>query len=191
MKGEKPKSDRDVLRDCWCRWTAIVAVFASGRPPRRRLDPCAYVDLRTELIAVCRSLAQSDGSERRFYAGLEEMITPWPYLRALEHADREVLAGLLRRCREVEQKLSGTKTRRDWPRHWRSAMAIIAGAVVIGGLVWVLLSMANVPALYSLRDSVDTIWLIVKAADNWKKGSAIAVIVVVAAVFIVSRSTRE
>jgi hypothetical protein len=191
MRGEMPKTDPDLLRDCWGRWTAIVALFAQGRPAGRRLDPCAYADLRRELIAVCRSLAQADGPERRFYAGLEETVKPWQYLRVFEHTDREILAGLLLRCREVERQLNRTKSRPVWQRRWRPAMAIVAGGAVIGGLIWFLLSMADLPVLYSVRDSADTIWLMIKSADNWQKGLAIAVVVVAAAMFIVSRSAKE
>jgi hypothetical protein len=191
MKGDTSKSDPDVLRDCWHRWTAIVELFARGRGSRHRLDACAYADLRRELIAVCRSLAQADGPERRFYAGLEETVNPWLYLRVFESADKEILAGLLLRCREVERKLNGTQSRLAWLRHWRPTMAIVAGGAVIGSVVWHLLAMADLPVIYTLRDSADTIWLTIKSTDDWQKGCAIAVLVVVGAMFIVSRSAKK
>jgi hypothetical protein len=190
VKEEKPKTDRDVLQDHWVRWTAIVALFARGRPARRRLDPCNYAALRRELIDVCRSLAKADGLERRFYAGLEELVKPWLYLRVFEDTDREILAGLLLRCREVEGKLNGQKSLPDRQRRWRPALAIMVGGAVTGALAWLLLSMAHHPALYNLRDSADTVWLMIKSAENWQKGSVIAMIVVGAAIFIASRTAR-
>ncbi len=192
MKGEKPTTDQDALRDYWGRWTAIVALFARQRPGRHKLDPCDYADLRRELIAVCRSLAQAGSADRRFYARLEEMVSPWLYLRVFESTDRELLAGLLVRCREVESKLSGGKSRPDRQSHWRAAIAIatVVGVGVIGGLAWLLLSMANLPVLYTVRDSADTIWLMIKGTENWMKGSVIAMIVVGVAMYLASRTAR-
>ena len=142
MRGEKQRSDRDVLRDCWSRWTTIVSLFAESSSARRRLDASAYASLRSELIAACRSFAHADGSERPFYAGLEETVKPWLNLRVFDHTDREILSGLLQHCREVESKLNGRQRRRALPLLWKPAMAIITGGVVIGGLVG-LLSMAE------------------------------------------------
>jgi len=189
MRGERRKTDRDVLRDCWGRWTAILALFAQGRPARRRVDPRAYAALRQELIAACRSLAEADGPERPFYAGLEETVKPWLKLSVLERTDREILAGLLLHCREVERKLNGRRWRPAWPRDWRPAMAIVAAGAVIGGLVW-LLSPGGLSILNTLRDAADTIWLTIEYADNTQKWSAIAVIIVLASMFIVSRTAR-
>jgi hypothetical protein len=183
------KTDRDVLRDCWGRWTAILSLFARGRPARRRLDPGAYAALRNELIAACRSL-EADGPERPFYAGLEETVKPWLNLRVLERTDREILTGLLLRCREVERQLNGRKWRPALPRHWKPAMAMVAGGAVICGLVWLLLPMANLSVLHTLRDAADAIWLTIWYADNWQKGSTIAVIIIVASMYIVSRTAK-
>lgn len=190
MRGERRRTDRDVLRDCWGRWIAILSLFARGRPARRRLDPRAYAALRQELIAACRSLAEADGPERSFYASLEETVQPWLNLRALDRTDREILSDLLLHCREVDCKLNGRKWRPAWPLHWGPAMAIVAGGAVIGGLVWLLLPMANLSVLNSVRNAANAIWLTIWYADNWQKGSTIAVIVVVASMFIVSRTAK-
>jgi hypothetical protein len=190
MKGEKSKTDQEVLQDCWGRWTANVALFAQGRRARHRLDPCDYAALRRELMAVCRVLAKADGPERRFYAGLEEMVNPWLYLREFEGTDRETLAGLLVRCREVESKLSGRKRKPASPRRWVRALALAVGGAVTGGLIWVLLTTAGRSVLYAVRDSADTIWLLIRSAPNWQKGSVIAMIVAAAAIFIASRTAR-
>jgi hypothetical protein len=190
MTGEKRKTDRDVLRDCWCRWTAILSLFARGRPARRRLDPCAYAALHKELIAACRSLAEADGPEQAFYASLEETVKPWLNLRALDRTDREILTGLVLHCRKLEHKLSGRKWRLAWPRHREPAVAIVAGGAVLGGFLWLLLPVASLSALITLRDAVDMTWLTIKYADDWQKACVFAVIVVVAAMYIVSRSAR-
>ena len=189
MRGERPRTDREVLRDCWCRWTAILSLFARGGPARRRLDPCAYAALHKELIAACRSLAEADGPEQAFFASLEETVKPWLNLRALDRSDREILTGLVLHCREVERKLSGRKWRPALPRHLGPAMAIVAGGAVIGGLVW-LFPRGGLSVLNHLRDAFDTIWLTIKYADDWQKACVFAVIVVVAAMYIVSRSAR-
>jgi len=182
--------DRDVLRDCWGRWTAILSLFARGRPARRRLDPGAYAALRNELIAACRSLAEADGPERPFYAGLEETVKPWLNLGVLGRTDREILTGLLLHCREVERQLNGRKWRPALPRHWGPAMAIVAVGAVICGLVWLLLPMADLSVLNTLRDAAVTVSLTIKYADSSQRWSAIAVIIVVAAMYIVSRSAK-
>jgi hypothetical protein len=190
MRGERQRTDREVLRDRWVRWTAILSLFARGSPARRRLDPCAYAALHKELIALCRALAEADGPERAFYASLEETVKPWLNLRALDRTDREILTGLVLHCRELERKLSGRKCRPAWPLHWRPAMAIVAGGAVICGFVWVLLPTGGLSVLNTVRDAADTIWLTIKYADNWQKACVFAVIVVVAAMYIVSRSAK-
>jgi hypothetical protein len=190
MRGERQRTDREVLRDCWGRWMAILSLFARGRPARCRLDACAYAALHKELIAACRSLAEADGPERDFYASLEETVKPWLSLRALDRTDREILTGLVLHCREFERKLSGRKWRPALPRHWGPAMAIVAGGAVLSGLGWLLLPVASLSALSTLRDAVDLTWLTIKYADNWQKACAFAVIVVVTAMYIVSRSAK-
>jgi hypothetical protein len=190
MRGERQRTDFDVLRDCWGRWTEILSLFARRRPARCRLDPCAYAALHKELIAACRSLAEADDPERAFYASLEETIKPWLNLRALERTDREILTGLALHCREVERKLSGRKWRLAWPRQGGPAMAIVAGGAVLGGFLWLLLPVASLSVLITLRDAIDLAWLTIKFADNWQKACVSAVMVVVAAMYIVSRSAK-
>ncbi|MGO9469408.1 MAG: hypothetical protein ACLQIB_08595 [Isosphaeraceae bacterium] len=189
MTAEKRKTDRDVLRDCWGRWTTILAQFAQNRPARRRLDPRAYAALRHELIAACRSLAEAAGPERLFYVGLEETVKPWLNLRVFERTDREILGKLLLHCREVECKLTGGRSSRTWPVHWKPAMAIVAIGAMVGGLVW-LLPTQGLSALNTLRDAADTTWLTIKYADNLQKTAGVAVIIVAASIYIASRGTR-
>jgi hypothetical protein len=189
MRGEKRRTDRDVLRECWCQWTAIVALFARKDPARRRVDPEAYATLRNEVIAACRSLAEPDGPERPFYASLEQTVRPWLDLRALERTDREILGGLLVSCRDAECQLKGRKSRLDWAGHWKPAMVIVAGGVVIGGLFWLFPS-EGLWVFNSVRDLAVIVWLKIKYADDWSKGCGIAVMVIVAAIYTVWRSAR-
>src|SRR5262249_16392728 len=79
------------------------------RPARRRVDPRAYTTLRNELIAACRSLAETDGERRSYYAALEDMVRPWLSLRVLARTDREILITLLSHCRELERKVTGRR----------------------------------------------------------------------------------
>ncbi len=149
----------------------------------------AYTALRHEIIAACRSLAEAAGPERLFYAGLEETVKPWLNPRVFERTDREILGKLLLHCREVECKLTGRKPRRAWPLPWKPAMAIVAIAAAVGSLVW-LLPTEGLSVLNTLRKGADTTWLTIKYADNLQKTAVVAVIVILASIYIASRGTR-
>ncbi len=168
----------------------MLALFAQNRPARRRLDPLAYAALRNELIAACRSFAETDDPNRPFYAGLEETVKPWLDLRVLEHTDREILSSVLQHCRAAERELDGGESRRAWVRRVGLALAIVGIGAVTGGLVWLLLPAADRAMLNSVREAADTIWLTFWHADDWQKWSAVAVIVVLASMFIASRTAR-
>ncbi|HKI21232.1 MAG TPA: hypothetical protein VKA15_25285 [Isosphaeraceae bacterium] len=187
MRARRRTTDRDVLCDCWGRWTEILALFALSRPARRRLDPRAYESLRSGVIAACRSLAATDGRERPFYAGLEETVKPWLNLNVLERTDREILGGLLTRCREMERQLNGRKRNPATPRHWRPLAAIAGLCAVIGGLVGLNLT-AGVSALDILRNLGNYIWYAINYADGVQLASA-CVVAVMASIFVVWRST--
>jgi hypothetical protein len=189
MRGERQRTDRDLLRDRWCRWTAILSLFAKKNPDRRRLDPRAYAILRNELIAACGSLAEADGPERLFYADLEQTVDPWLNLSVLEHTDREILSALLRDCREVERKLNGRKWRLALPLNWEPARVAVGGAV-IGCVVWLLSMTGGLWVLSTLSDVSNTIWSGIVSADTWQKSSALAVVFVLASIYMVSRTAR-
>ncbi len=189
MRGERWRTDRDVLRDCWGRWTAILSLFARRSPARRRLDPRAYADLRKQLLAVCRSLAAADGPERSFHAGLEETVKPWLDLGAFNRADSEILSGLLEQCRKVDAELNGRRWRPALSHRGELALWIVSGGAVAGGLVW-MLTMIGIPVLATLWGAVDMVWIWFRYADHWQKASIFAVMVVVASMYIVSRSAR-
>ena len=188
MGREGRRTDRDLLRDRWGRWTAILSLFARDCPARRRLDPRAYAILRKELIAACRSLAEADGPDRPFYADLEQTVDPWLNLSVLEHTDCEILSALLRDCREVERKLNGRKWGPALILHWGPAMVVVVGGAVIGCVVWLLSMTAGLSVLDTLSDVSWMIWWRIVSADIWQKSSAFAVFVVLASIYLASRT---
>src|SRR5215469_10572806 len=95
MTGQNPRAERELLRDRWSRWTAIVALHARRRPARRGVDPRTYATLRDDLIAACRSLAEADDERRAYYSALEDLVRPWINPRVLAGTDREILSTLL------------------------------------------------------------------------------------------------
>jgi hypothetical protein len=189
MTGQNSRAQRDLLRDHWSRWTAIVALFARRRPARRRVDPVAYATLRDDLIAACRSLAETDAERRSYYTALEDTVRPWLSPHVLDRTDREILFTLLSRCHEVERELTGRRWVLEWPSHLGPAPMIAAGAVVVG-LAWALQEF-GLPVLAALRDAADTAWLTFKFASPLQKLSAIAVLIVAASIYTVSRSVRS
>jgi hypothetical protein len=192
MRGQNPRAERDFLRDRWSRWTAIVALHARRRPGRRGVDPRAYATLRNDLIAACRSLAEADGERRSYYTALEDLVRPWIDLRVLARTDREILCTLLSRCREVEQDLGGRRWRREWPFPFAPAPMIAAGAALVA-LAWALLAFGS-PVLAVLRGTFDAAWLTVKYSGylgGFPMLSLVAVLLVVAAMFAISRTARS
>jgi hypothetical protein len=189
MTGGNSRASRDRLRFHWSRWTAIVALFARRRPARRRVDSVAYAALRNELIAVCRSLAEEDGERRAYYTALEETVRPWLSPRALARTDRELLFMLLDHCREVERELGGRRWVPNRLFHFNLVPWIATGAVVFG-LAWFLLEF-GLPVLEALRDLIATAWLTIQYSSNFLKLSVLAVVLVVASSYAISRTARS
>ncbi len=185
MTGRDSRAPRQALQEDWSHWTAIIALFARRRPARRRVNPRAYASLRKDLIATCRSLAETDGERSAYYAALEEIVRPWLSPRVFARTDREILFTLLHRCREVEQELTGRKPRPEWMRGFELGPILAAGVLVVG-LVGVL-GKFGPPVLVALRDVAETAWLALKFADDLRLYSVLAVIIIVAAMYVVSR----
>jgi hypothetical protein len=181
---------RDALRDRWSRWTAIVALFARQRPARRRVDPGTYEALRGDLMQVCRARAAAEEGKRGYYLGLEDMVRPWIDLRVLDRTDREILAALLRRCHEVERHLAGGQHILHWPSHLGRGSVI---AIAVAGVVLCVAGILRILG-YSLieivHDAALTLWLNVKYADAFYQMATVAAVVVIVAIFTVSRSAR-
>jgi hypothetical protein len=191
MKWEHPREHQDLLKDSWSRWTQIVELFALRRSGRRRVDPQAYSDLRSRLMATCRALAESatDAERRAYYTALEETVRPWLNPNVIGRTDHEILSALLSRCHEVEQELTGRR-RTVWRGPSRSLPVLFtfAGAVVFG-LVWVLLEFGR-PALEAAYDAVDTAWFNITRLSSFYLLSAIAIIIIAVAIYMASRTTR-
>jgi hypothetical protein len=188
MMGDDTKISRKLLRKCWGRWTAIVSLFAKRRPARQRIDPRAYAALRKDLIAACKSLAGADGERRSYYRALEETVRPWLSLRVFARTDREILSRLLDHCRDVERELWGRRWRLHWPRDFRPMSMITVGTAAMG-LAWILLELGG-PVAVAARDTVDTAWLTIKYSNGYYKLAVLAVLIVVGAMYTISRSVR-
>jgi hypothetical protein len=191
MSGARRRNDREVLRDCWGRWTAIVELFARRRPSRHRLDGRSYADLRTDLIAACRSAAEADEPRRPVYADLEGLVRPWLDLRTFARADQEILNTLLLHCREMHRELGGRGWSLKLPLRSAPTLALAVGGAAAAGLVWVLEQTSGLSMIDALRDVVDTVWLSILFADSFWKWSVLVVMLVVAAIYIVSRTARS
>jgi hypothetical protein len=189
MTGQNPRSQRDLLQDHWSRWTAIVARYAQRRLTRRGVDPRAYATLRNDLIAACRSLAETDGERRSYYDGLEDTVRPWLSPRVLARTDREILFALLSRCRQVERELSGRSWRLERPFPVGLAPMLAAGAAVVA-LAWALAAYGR-PVLAAGRDLFDTAWLTIKYSGNFLRLSVAGVLLIVAAIYAISRTAQS
>ncbi len=191
MRRRKPGTESEALRASWHRWTAIIELFARRRLARRRVDPREYRRLHQELLAACRSLADSAGEESRaYYEGLEGLARPWLSPKILAHADPEILDSLLARCRQVEAEL-GVR---------RQSSAILGGAIkallpvsaLVGSLV--LLWAAGVdmaPALDQARGWSDVIWFSVRRSSDMQKLALVTALVILASVYGVSRTAQS
>jgi hypothetical protein len=189
MNGQNPKAQRDLLRDDWSRWTAIVALFARRRPTRRRVDPRAYTTLHNELIAACRSLAEADAERRSYYTELEDMVRPWLNPRLFARTDCEILFTLLSRCRAVERDLTGRRKVLEWLSPSAPGPMIATGAVVLG-LAWAVLTF-GLPVLVIVRDAFDTAWLTIKYSSDLSKLSVVGVLIIVGAMSAIARTARS
>jgi hypothetical protein len=191
MRGETHRTSPEALLECWSRWTAIVALFARRRAGRRWIDPGTYAALRADLMGACRSRAEADVQKRGYYLGLEEMVRPWIDLRVLDRTDREILAVLLRRCREVERQLAG----RRWSLHWLSDIGpapVTAFLVLaVAACVALIMPLFGYSPIETVRDVTLTAWLHFKYADDFYKMCGLALIVIGGAIYVVSRSAQS
>ncbi len=150
-----------------------------------------YNMLHRELLTTCRSLADSAGEESRaYYEGLEELARPWLNPKTLAQADREILDGLLARCRSVEAELGG--------RSWFSAalgltsrgllpVAVLAGSIFLLGASGV----DFVAALDHARGWSDVIWIALRRTSDLQRLAIVTVSVLLASVYGVSRTARS
>jgi hypothetical protein len=188
--GRPKGAARDLLRARWGRWTAIVEAFAHRRPSRQWVDPSAYMALHRELLAECRAAAEAtDPVGPADRQELELLVRPWLSTRTLAQADREILEGLLARCREIERQLGG----RRWPLAVRAVAARLAlpAVAVTGSCVLWALALTPGPTLEWVRDWSDVLWFIVRRSSDVQRLAVVAVIVVFVSIRIVSRTARS
>jgi hypothetical protein len=67
---------------------------------------------------------------------------------------------------------------------------MIAAGVVVLGLAWALLEL-GLPVLVALRDAADTAWITIRCADDFRPWAVLAVITIVAAMYVVSRGSTS
>jgi serine/threonine-protein kinase len=119
------------LRKAWQRWTAVVEAFARGSL-RAQVNAEAYKLLHAQLLEVCRAQAEAaEGPQRAAFQRLEAIAEPWLTPQSLAAADRETLASLLQRCKEVERDLGV-----DGGAHLWALAAVLAALAVAALLGW-------------------------------------------------------
>jgi hypothetical protein len=138
MQARPTNAGQAALRRRWCQWTALVE--RAGRRGACRVSPGEYQALRQELLLGCRSLAAGVAeADRPFYHDLEELVEPWLTPQSLEQADADILADLLARCRQAEQKLGGRSPGSTLFRR----LAPLAVLVMLGTAVFLLIRTAD------------------------------------------------
>ena len=188
----RPRSDSngpDALTAHWHRWTAVVELCARRRPARRRVDPWRYHALYCELTASCRDLASAgDESGRAYYERLEATVRPWLSLRALEHADREVLSSLLDRCRQVDRELAG----RSLPIYRVLALTVLlpSALVALSGLAWNARGSLFMVVEF-VQDWSNVIWFATRRASDLEKLFALGLILISASIIMISCTTQS
>ncbi len=191
MRRRSRGTGSEALRASWRRWTAIVELFARRRLARRQVDPRAYRRLHQELLAVCRSLADSAGEESQaYYRGLEDVARPWLSPRVLALADPQILDSLLARCRQVEAELGVRRRSSGFLVGAIKALLLasaLAGAI---SLPWAM-GVDMAPALDQARGWSDVLWFTVKRANDMQKLALATALIILASVYGVSRTARS
>ena len=187
-RRDRSRPARDVLRADWSRWTTIVEAFAHRRPSRRWVDPVAYGTLHRRLLAQCRAEADGPGAS----AGseeLESLVRPWLSPKTLAQADREILGGLLVRCRAVERRLGGR--RRGFTFRVPSARLLLPATVGAGSCVLGALVFGPGPAMDWVRGWSNALWFTVRRSSDVQRLAAVALVVVCVSIRVVSRIARS
>ena len=181
----------ETLRKDWRRWMDIVELVAQRRSARARIDPEAYQMLHHRITAACKELAGSgDEAGRKFYENLEAEVRPWLSPRALVHADSEILAHLLDRCRRIERALGG----RAWVRAIRRAAALalfLFTAATVGVVTLWAARGLRAPLADAFQDVSNEIRLVLWRSSDLEKWSALGVVVILLSIYNVSRTAKS
>jgi hypothetical protein len=130
--GAEPLKIDASLIQAWREWTGVVEHSVAGR--HARFNELGYRDLYHRLSVACEShrLGASEAAQTLFRK-MAEVLKPWLTLQSLTSTDRETLASLCRRCKQIDGEL-GLVKKTSWP--WAVAMIVL---VASGGLGWLLI----------------------------------------------------
>jgi len=191
MRRREHSPEKIALRRRFSRWTAIVELFARGRPARKRVDPQAYVTLHRELIASCRVLAASANEvEAVSYRYLEDLAQPWLDLAVLDHEDRDILFDLLIRCKHVQAQLGG----RSWIRilrAWGTPVFLGASFLAIMLLCMGHFSVVLSTMLDRARNWSDDLYIRVNHPTDLEWLFVVGLVLVVVSIYAISRIARS
>ena len=183
-----PKTMSDEFSVSWSRWTRIIEF--SVRRSARRLDPVTYETLHRGLLTACRSLVDSAGEEDRdYYEGLETLVGPWLNTTVLAQASHPILAGVLKRCLNVESDLRA-KGRSSKQRRILALTSSVLGLAILLAIL-PLMSRVLPPALDLLLGVSDTIWLTVTRSSDLQKLGAGVVLVILISLGMVTQTTQS
>jgi hypothetical protein len=136
--------------DCaplWQLWTAIVDDLVKGQPAN--IDDAAYLVLHGRLVHAAQIQARSRPAPNIF-ALVQTVVEPWLSLNVLAQTDRQTLASLAQRCRQLDHELGLKRTPRRLPP-WVFVAALFLLSVAIGTLV--------MTGAWSIQPSAALAWL--------------------------------
>ena len=135
--GRDHKSGRDhgrpkklrALAEMWRQWSDLARRDAQRHKTLARVNPQAYHELYTELLAAVRELkAGAKPKAAEFFEAMEEMLRPWVTAGSIQSADREIVYRVSRECAEVQRRLDGACG--IGARRWRARVLLVAGGVL-------------------------------------------------------------
>lgn len=135
--GRDHKSGRDhgrpkklrALAEMWRQWSDLARRDAQRHKTLARVNPQAYHELYTELLAAVRELkAGAKPKAAEFFEAMEEMLRPWVTAGSIQSADREIVYRVSRECAQVQRRLDGACG--IGARRWRARVLLVAGGVL-------------------------------------------------------------
>jgi serine/threonine protein kinase len=120
------------LIQAWREWTEVVEQSMASR--HSGFNELGYGDLYRRLMVACEAhTLGANQAERTLFRRMAEVLKPWLTLQSLASTDRETLASLCRRCKQIDGEL-GLVKKNWWP--WTVALIVL---VASGGLGWLLI----------------------------------------------------
>jgi hypothetical protein len=169
----------------------VVEAVARRRSDLHHMDGQEYRVLHSRITTTCKELAGSgDEARRKLYEDLEATVQPWLSPRVLAHADSEILAHLLVRCRTIERELGGRAWARAIRRPAALALFLIVAATLAVVTVWSARGLRTALA-EGFQDVSNAIRLVLWRSSDLEKWSALAVVVILLSIYNVSRTARS